>query len=74
MGGHKVDPEADASFGVGVRWEEMGSGGVGFFEESADYGAFVKGFVVRLESRHKAARVELKERLRFVVWADLVFG
>lgn len=53
----------------------MGSGGrIGFFEEFADYGAFVKGFVVILESRHKAARVELKERLRFVVWVDLVFG
>ena len=55
-------------------WVVDGGGGKrveDFFQKLADHGRFVERFIVVLQGRDEAARVELEERFGFVVWVDL---
>lgn len=75
--GAEVRPNASARALVGVGGEKARCVlRIGVFEELADDGALVEGFVVVLQGGHQAARVEGEERGGLVVWVhfDVLVG
>lgn len=56
-GGYEIDPDPDTSFFIGVRGEKKFGRGEGIFEELADHGAFVEGFIIVFEGWDEAAGI-----------------